>query len=46
VFGRVIKGMDVVEKIGEVQVGAQSKPVEDVKIVSIRPLEAAADETK
>jgi peptidyl-prolyl cis-trans isomerase A (cyclophilin A) len=36
VFGKVIKGMDVVDKIGAVKVGAGSKPVEDVKIISIR----------
>ncbi|MBW2643225.1 MAG: peptidylprolyl isomerase [Deltaproteobacteria bacterium] len=36
VFGKVIKGMDVVDKIGAVKVGAGSKPVEDVKILSIR----------
>jgi len=40
VFGKVLKGMDVVEKIGEVQVGEGAKPVEDVKIVSIRPVES------
>ena len=36
VFGRVIKGMDVVDKIGAVKVSAGSKPVEEVKIISIR----------
>jgi peptidyl-prolyl cis-trans isomerase A (cyclophilin A) len=36
VFGKVVKGMDVVDKIGAVKVGAGSKPVEDVKIISIR----------
>ena len=36
VFGKVIKGMDVVDKIGAVKVGTGSKPVEDVKIISIR----------
>lgn len=36
VFGKVIKGMDVVEKIGEVKVNNRSKPSEDVKINSIR----------
>ncbi|MBU0988078.1 MAG: peptidylprolyl isomerase [Proteobacteria bacterium] len=36
VFGRVINGMDVVDKIGGVQVDAENKPIEDVKIISIR----------
>ena len=36
VFGQVIKGMNVVDKIGAVKVDAGSKPVEDVKIISIR----------
>jgi peptidyl-prolyl cis-trans isomerase A (cyclophilin A) len=36
VFGKVIKGMDVVDKIGAVKVNTGSKPVEDVKIISIR----------
>lgn len=36
VFGKVIKGMDVVDKIGAVKVDTGSKPVEDVKIISIR----------
>ncbi len=36
VFGRVVKGMDVVDKIGAVKVDSGSKPVEDVKIISIR----------
>lgn len=36
VFGRVVKGMDIVDKIGALKVGAGSKPVEDVTIVSIR----------
>jgi len=35
VFGKVVKGMDVVDKIGAVKVNAGSKPVEDVKIISI-----------
>jgi cyclophilin family peptidyl-prolyl cis-trans isomerase len=36
VFGQVIKGMDVVDAIGNVPVGAQSKPKEPVRIISIR----------
>jgi len=36
VFGKVIKGMDVVDKIGAVKVDTGHKPVEDVKIISIR----------
>jgi len=36
VFGKVIGGMDIVEKIGKVKTGAQDKPVEDVKINSVR----------
>jgi len=36
VFGKVIKGMDVVDKIGVVKVDKGSKPVEEVKIISIR----------
>ncbi len=36
VFGKVIKGMDVVEKIGETKVAQGSKPVKDVKIITLR----------
>lgn len=36
VFGEVIKGMDVVDNIGGVKVNSASKPVEEVKIISIR----------
>ena len=45
VFGKVVKGFEVVQKIGKVKVGAASRPVTPVKIVSIRsvsrPVEAA-----
>ena len=36
VFGKVIKGMEVVDKIGEVAVDDKNKPLEDVRIISIR----------
>ena len=36
VFGRVVKGMEVVDKIGTVKVDSNSKPLEKVKIISIR----------
>lgn len=36
VFGEVVKGMDVVDTIGEVEVGEGGKPVEPVTITSIR----------
>jgi len=39
VFGRVVRGMDVVEAIGEVEVGPGDKPVQDVRIISIRKAE-------
>jgi cyclophilin family peptidyl-prolyl cis-trans isomerase len=38
VFGEVVKGMDVVDAIGAVKVGAGDKPVEPVKIISIRSI--------
>jgi len=40
VFGKVIKGLDVVKAIGKVKVGAGDKPVEDVvikKITIVKP---------
>ena len=36
VFGKVVKGMEVVENIGNVEVGAGSEPLKAVKIISIR----------
>ncbi|CAM3202275.1 peptidylprolyl isomerase [Filibacter tadaridae] len=39
VFGHVIEGMDVVDKIADVKKGRQDKPVEDVKIESIEILQ-------
>lgn len=36
VFGQVVAGMDVVERIGSVRTGAQDRPVEDVVIIKAR----------
>lgn len=35
-FGKVIKGFEVVEEIGKVEVGKKKKPAVDVRIVSIK----------
>ncbi len=35
VFGKVIKGEDVLEKIGAVETGANDKPVEDVVMTKV-----------
>ena len=35
VFGQVYEGLDIVDKIAAVEVDGNSKPVEDVKIISI-----------
>ncbi|TKA28165.1 Peptidyl-prolyl cis-trans isomerase-like 1 [Salinomyces thailandicus] len=34
VFGHVVQGMEVVDKLGSVRTGAQDRPVEEVKIVN------------
>ncbi|MBT7706526.1 peptidylprolyl isomerase [archaeon] len=39
VFGEVVEGMDVIDKIAAVQTGAQDRPVEEVKIVKASVLE-------
>ena len=39
VFGEVVKGMDVVDRIGEVPVTSQSLPVDAVRIISIQRIE-------
>ena len=36
VFGKVIEGMDVIDKIGKVRTNAKDRPLEDVKILSAR----------
>jgi cyclophilin family peptidyl-prolyl cis-trans isomerase len=38
VFGEVVKGMEVVDAIGAVPVGSGSKPVESIRILSIRSI--------
>ncbi|CAF3460115.1 unnamed protein product [Rotaria sp. Silwood2] len=39
IFGEVIEGMDVVEKIGKTKVDHYDKPVEDLKMVKIYAVE-------
>lgn len=39
VFGEVLKGMDVVEKIQNVETDRNDRPVEDIKILSVKILE-------
>ncbi len=36
VFGRVIEGLDVVDEIGSVATDSQDRPVEEIKIISVR----------
>ena len=38
VFGEVVKGMDVVEKIQKVQTDNNDRPLEDVKVISVKIL--------
>ncbi|MDY6861529.1 MAG: peptidylprolyl isomerase [Thermodesulfobacteriota bacterium] len=38
IFGQVIKGQDIVEKISEVQINRQNRPLEDIVIISVRIL--------
>ena len=39
VFGEVLTGMDVIEKIENVATGAADRPIEDVRIVSMKVIE-------
>jgi peptidylprolyl isomerase domain and WD repeat-containing protein 1 len=43
VFGRVVKGMDVVGAIEKAKTGRGDKPVEDIKIINIDVLDAIED---
>lgn len=43
VFGRVVEGMDVVDKIKKVKTGRENKPVEDVVIKSVRRVDAKSE---
>jgi len=38
IFGRVCSGMQVIQRMGNVQTDATDKPTTDVKIVRARPL--------
>jgi cyclophilin family peptidyl-prolyl cis-trans isomerase len=42
VFGRVVDGMDVVERIGKVRTGSQDRPVEPVTLDAVTVADAAA----
>ncbi len=35
IFGEIVSGMDVVEKIGKIKVGANDKPLEDQKMLKV-----------
>ena len=35
-FGKVVEGMDVVDKIAKVEVDGSDRPVEDVKIIEAK----------
>ena len=45
IFGTVVQGMDVVEKIGKVKTGRNDKPVEPV-IINTITLEPITDDAK
>jgi peptidylprolyl isomerase len=38
VFGKVVEGMDVVDKMGKVKTGAMDRPVKEVKILSAKAI--------
>jgi peptidyl-prolyl cis-trans isomerase-like 1 len=44
IFGRVTKGMDVVERIGSVATNAENRPRQDISIVKASIVERGAFE--
>ena len=36
VFGRVLEGMDVIDKIEKAETDANDRPIEDIKIISAK----------
>jgi peptidyl-prolyl cis-trans isomerase-like 1 len=44
IFGRVTRGLGVVKRMGLVRTGAEDRPVEEVRIVRARILEADGEE--
>lgn len=43
-FGRVIEGLDIVDKLGSVDTDANERPVETLNLKGIKPLEQATTE--
>jgi len=43
IFGRICKGMSIVKRMGNVQTNSQDRPVEDIRIIKGRILNADAD---
>ncbi|MCE1165554.1 MAG: peptidylprolyl isomerase [Bacteroidetes bacterium] len=39
IFGEIVEGMSVVEKIGKVKTGAMDRPIEDVKMIKVTMVE-------
>lgn len=45
VFGEVIRGLEVIDKIASVPVDRMDRPVKDVKIIAIKPVKEEPEET-
>ena len=39
IFGEVVEGLDVIDKIATVPVDRMDRPYEDVKIITVKPVE-------